>query len=475
MLTRDGWLAWETPGPDGNRSILTVATPAAEPDVVWTLDPTDGAPSLHLVGATTDTGYGGQGWVALFPAGRPYQGPDADPAASAGTFVRLAQPGVATVPAVLPPLRQGQPWFPILESEQPMAIDAATHVFDGWLAIGRTGYERTFRLWHSSDGRTWTERGGPIPVGAEIGTLHLYSRGRTVILAGGEDGGDGPNRVRIWTSLDAGRSWTAVPSGPLFGAGPAGPAEIAYANASVRDIGRLGGRYAVVGMFCVESCQRPTLWTSRDLRTWTRTPLRPRVGDAAPDYLTNVTIGRDRLLATFWPDDASGPGTRLASSPDGRRWADLGPTPDTEGFPEVVDARGGLTIVGSVGDGGPATIWRSKDGRSWAQVYQDTSAWGVRDVAVSGGWSPSMVVIGVAEVEPGTEDMRNAALVSIDGGPWERSAGWMTPSNSRADVAVFGGNEVVVLGSSEGGGYPAGWRTELQSDRDPIGASGDTP
>jgi hypothetical protein len=44
----------------------------------------------------------------------------------------------------------------------------------------------------------------------------------------------------------------------------------------------------------------------------------------------------------------------------------------------------------------------------------------------------------------------------------------MTPTNSRPDVAVFSGDrQLLALGSSDGGGLPAGWRTELPPDRVP--------
>jgi hypothetical protein len=92
----------------------------------------------------------------------------------------------------------------------------------------------------------------------------------------------------------------------------------------------------------------------------------------------------------------------------------------------------------------------------------------VDDVIVSAGWSPSMVVVGSVEVDPGSELRRNAALISANGRPWERSVGWMTPTNSRPDVAVFSGDrQLLALGSSDGGGLPAGWRTELPPDRVP--------
>ena len=66
------------------------------------------------------------------------------------------------------------------------------------------------------------------------------------------------------------------------------------------------------------------------------------------------------------------------------------------------------------------------------------------------------------------EDGRNAVVVSVNGRPWERSVGWMNPTNSRPGLAVFSGSrQVLVLGSSDGGGLPAGWRTELPSDPTP--------
>jgi hypothetical protein len=466
LVTLDGWLAWEAADDDGTRTVMTMGSPADEPKIAWIWDPTTADGDRHLVGATADAGYGGERWAALYPGGLPYHGSDADPVADGGRFAMLPNRGTATTEAILPPVREGRPWAPILASDGPIQIEAAVKVFDGFVAVGRRPGTDGVAMWRSADGTTWRAWRSPIPASLDIGSLHLYARGRTVILAGGENG-DAPNRVRIWTSENAGRTWTAVPPGPRFGAGPVGRSELGYANAGVWDVGRLGGRWAVVGMFCVESCRRPILWTSADLRTWTRVLLRPHAGRTPPGYLTGLTIGRDRLLATFWPDEP-GAGARLSASVDGRRWTDLGATPDASDGPVVVESRAGLTLVGRTAEDGPLTIWRSRTGKTWEQVHQDDASWGVDDVVVSAGWSPSILVVGSVEVDPGSELRRNAALISANGRPWERSVGWMTPTNSRPDVAVFSGDrQLLALGSSDGGGLPAGWRTELPPDRVP--------
>ena len=467
IVTRDGWLAWETPEPDETRAVMTLGAPDDEPALAWTWDPTGPGGDRHLVGATADAGYGGERWAALYPDGLPYQGPGADPVAEGGRFAMLPNRATATTAAILPPVREGRPWAPILASDEPIQIEAAAKVSDGFVAVGRRTGTEGVAMWRSTDGKTWRAQASPIPPDLDIGSLQLFSRGSTVILAGGENGVP-PNRVRLWTSEDAGHTWTAVPDGPMFGAGPVGRSELAHADAGVWDVGRLGGRYAVLGAFCVESCERPTLWTSKDLRTWSRTPVRSRIDGATSQDLTGLTLGRDRLLATFWPD-GTGTGPRLAASDDGRRWTELGVLPDAPDGHMLIESRAGITLVASAGDDdGPLTIWQSRDGRNWDQAYQDASAWGVVDVVASGGWSRRIVVVGWAELDREMEDGRNAVVVSVNGRPWERSVGWMNPTNSRPGLAVFSGSrQVLVLGSSDGGGLPAGWRTELPSDPTP--------
>ena len=150
----------------------------------------------------------------------------------------------------------------------------------------------------------------------------------------------------------------------------------------------------------------------------------------------------------------------LVTPPDGRRWTDLGPLPG-DPFPRLVDGRRGLTLVGRPTDA-PLTVWRSTDGSTWEQTYQDPYAWGVRNVIAGDSSSrASIVVLGNVMADPVNEDYQNGALVSTRGGAWVRSVGSMTPQNSSAEVAVFlDPRTVVALGWTDGGGFPAGWRTE---------------
>lgn len=460
LVIADGTLAWESTDAAGLRTVVTVNGPEEEPRTLWTAD-SDAEPGLHLVGATETAGVGPEAWLGLFPGGRPYHEPTADTPSSGGLFIRLDGTGAAPIAAIAPPILEGQLWTPVLRSEEAVSIDAVTRTPRGLLAVGWVGERRRLTFWTSTDGRRWNRRPAPIRPNAPLGTFRIFARGDRVVLAAGENRNRGGNHVRIWTSTDGGRSWDALAAGPRFGAGPALSAERAGASAYVPDIGWLDGRFAVTGLFCVEGCDRPTLWTSRDLATWTRTDLRPRI-DGRPLDPTRLVVGHGRLLLTAWDDRPTESGATLVTSPDGRRWTDLGPLPG-DPFPHLVDGRRGLTLVGRPTDAGPLTVWRSTDGRTWEQTYQDPYAWGVRDVVASDGSSrASIVVLGIVMADPVNEDYQNGALVSTQGGAWVRSVGSMTPQNSSAEVAVFlDPRTVVALGWSDGGGFPAGWRTEL--------------
>lgn len=461
MVVAHNALVWESSGPGGFQSIEMLAVGDPAPRTAWTGTEPSATASVHLVDASDSAGVGLAGRVALFPGSLPFHlAPDAGSATS-GLVVNLADATMATVPPIAPPILEGPPWRPTLiaRDDRFMSVDDVSPYQGGFLAVGKIGDARRWMTWSSPDGRRWTMR--PFPLAPDTGgSGRLFAHGRRVILVVSDvSSRHGPSRIRIWTS-DDGVAWDPVPVGPQFGIGSTRDPETASGLVSVRDIGRLHGRWVISGAFCIEGCSRWYLWTSRDARHWTRHALPQHLGPDRASGISDVVIGRGRLLGTRWVSVNHSIAERQAvASPDGRHWSILGHWPDSD-FSAVVDGPDGLIVVGRRDDDHPSlVVWRSVDGRSWEQVYADPLQWGIDAVAASG---TRIVIAGRAMVNAEGEDYATAALVSDDGRSWQRSLGWFMPMSVYLQTAAIAGDHVVILGQTQaGGGSPLGWHATL--------------
>ncbi|HEY6012409.1 MAG TPA: hypothetical protein VIU37_00320 [Candidatus Limnocylindrales bacterium] len=239
----------------------------------------------------------------------------------------------------------------------PVGLAAGT---DGTVvAVGRSG--RLPVAWTSVDGTGWQQHSVPV-----LGADGVAERMTTIVadghgyVAGGSVGPELFERhARFWTSAD-GADWRPVPDDP-----------VAFANAEVRAIVRIGTGFVALGV--VGTAQAPTgavSWTSPDGKTWSRIDDPSFVGGvvaavvAAPfGGLVAVGSDLDRRQAVAW------------TSPDGRRWTKA-PGEASRQYPGFVWMTDALAIgdeVVAIGEyqglqRGTATSWVSRHGSHWEQA-----------------------------------------------------------------------------------------------------------
>jgi hypothetical protein len=265
------------------------------------------------------------------------------------------------------------------------AVAAATSSDGTVVAVGRVG--SLPMAWTTSDGAAWQRHAVPtLAAGGAAERMTAVVAGASGYLAGGSAGPELADRhARFWTSVD-GATWLAVPDDP-----------VAFADAEVRSIARLGDGYVAVGV--VGSAQHPTgavAWTSADGRRWARIDDPAFVGGIAASVTVApfgglVAVGSDlgRHNAVAW------------TSPDGRHWtraADEASRQHSGGFAWMTDVAAVGDAVLAVGDyqglqRGTAISWISRDGLTWqesrsAPVQEGAEFYGV----IPGG--PGAIVVG---------------------------------------------------------------------------------
>jgi hypothetical protein len=257
------------------------------------------------------------------------------------------------------------------------------------VAVGRSGPKPV--AWTTVDGVTWQRHSVPV-----LGASGVAERMTTVVasergyLAGGSVGPELFERhARFWTSLD-GIDWQTVPDDP-----------VAFANAEVRAITRIGDGFVAVGV--VGTAQQHTAavaWTSSDGRTWTR------VDD--PSFVAGVAVA-------------------------------------------VVGAPfGGLVAVGSDLDRREAVAWTSRDGHRWTRAPNEASrehsggfAW-MTDVAAIGD---SIIAIGDYQ---GLQRGTATSWVSRDGLRWDQARSAPVQEQGEFYAITPGGPGAIVVGSFGG-------------------------
>jgi hypothetical protein len=290
-------------------------------------------------------------------------------------------------------------------------------------------------VWTSSDGLTWIQASSPLPIGGTI-AFRLATDGQTIVALGEDCLPTGQTVCgisHIWRSED-GRSWTTVRSalgsccgsgvgvgyiglahgrsagfvlaggayalpasgGSLIGAAIAtSPDGLAWHLASPSDpalrLGSIGGVVdGPAGLVAIGATRAspttqdpyptPSVWTSPDGTTWTRSFLSTAsqdavfLNDVAASPTLYVAAGRDGSSAATWV------------SSDGRSWRESPASPSlADGTVHRVVWLGdafvaiGQSRFGDVGDG---LAWVSTDGLSWTRLDTGTLLTGVEVLSV---------------------------------------------------------------------------------------------
>ncbi len=254
------------------------------------------------------------------------------------------------------------------------------------VAVGRSGM--TPVAWSSVDGLTWQRH--PVPV---LGRDGVAERMTTVVaaergyVAGGSVGPELLERhARFWTSVD-GRAWEPVRDDPE-----------AFANAEVRAIATVEGRFVAVGVVgTAQAFTRAVAWTSPDGVAWTR------IED--PAFEAAVAVA-------------------LAGAPFG-----------------------GLVAVGSEVGRREAVAWTSPDGRAWTRAPSEMS----RQHPGGYAWMTDVVAIDDRVIAIGTFQglQRGTATswVSLDGTTWERAHSAPVQQQGEFYAITPGGPGAIVVGS----------------------------
>lgn len=256
----------------------------------------------------------------------------------------------------------GRSWTlrPIADTEFTFPVGMAVGSDGHLVAVGRSGSSPL--AWTSADGTAWEPHRVAI-----LGDGTVAERMTAVLatpdgfIAGGSVGPELLDRhARFWRSAD-GVDWRPIPDDT-----------VAFADAEVRAIARLGDGYVATGITgSVQDITGSVAWTSPDGATWTRVDdpalaAGRAVALAAPPWGGIVAVGSDRTEdeAFAWV------------SPDGRSWT-LAPSEASRQYygkirmTEVTAAAGELVAIGNyVGvQRGTATSWVSHDGLRWEKAH----------------------------------------------------------------------------------------------------------
>lgn len=261
-------------------------------------------------------------------------------------------------------------------------------------------------------------------VGAElmqpvVGIFDVTQAGSRLIAAG-FDPGENRRQDGVIFASDDGFNWVRLAEGD--------PA-LTTGTVLIYGIVEGGPGVVAVGMSCedegfpCESGPHPTVWTSVDGTTWTRTPNDPEVfgeiGSMEDVVLTDHGIVAAGVLGEF-----DGVGTAsIWFSTDGTDWARVWDgSPDTELLALATRPDGLIVGVGSaVNQFGEAVaaVWASTDGRNWERIAPETADFGSQ---IGRGVYMSDVAAGpTGFVAVGTEGGTRVAIwQSHDGRSWTR-------------------------------------------------------
>ncbi|MBI2782347.1 MAG: hypothetical protein HYX55_11210 [Chloroflexi bacterium] len=252
------------------------------------------------------------------------------------------------------------------------------------VAVGRSGREPI--AWTTKDGIDWQRH--TVAILGGDGTAERMTAvvgGPSGFVAGGSVGPELFERhARFWRSAD-GIDWT-----------PVADDRVAFANAEVRAITRLGNGFVAVGV--VGTAQEHTgavAWTSPDGATWTRVDDHALDGGEAVAVApapwggviaVGATVGRQNAAAWI--------------SPDGRSWTrapDEASRQHSGGFAWMTDVVAiGDQVIG-VGDvqglqRGTAVSWVTRDGLTWAMSLEAPVQEGAEFYAITPGGAGAFAV-----------------------------------------------------------------------------------
>lgn len=208
---------------------------------------------------------------------------------------------------------------------------------DRLVAIGAVTTDRaTPAIWTSTDGLGWATASTPATSGSEPWRLmDVASDGTSFVAVGGGNQWSTTTMPLIWLSGN-GLRWEAAPidarlAGARFVSITHGPAGFV----AVGSVGRGEG----------VDVPRPTIWLSGDGRRWQEVG-QPNIGSTAD--LVGIVAGADGYTAWTSSTNLFPPDLQLWRSPDGRTWAQTYQI-EYSGFSDwyaIAPTPGGLVIVG---------------------------------------------------------------------------------------------------------------------------------
>ena len=253
------------------------------------------------------------------------------------------------------------------------------------VAVGRS--RNVPVAWTTQDGAAWTRHEvAVLSGGGTFERMTSVAAGPQGFVAGGSIGPEvGDRHARFWTSMD-GLVWQPVPDDP-----------VAFANAEVRSVTSLVGRFVAVGV--LGSTQKPigsVAWTSADGMHWTRHDS-PAFDDglavaaAAAPFGGVVAVGStiDRREAVSWVSSDGEDWTKAASQ-ESRRFGN--------GYIWMTDVVAVDALVIAIGDYQPlqratGTAWVSTDGMSWERA-KDAPVLEQADLHAIASGGPGAIVVG---------------------------------------------------------------------------------
>lgn len=299
----------------------------------------------------------------------------------------------------------------------------------GYAALGHdvdpSGWQPRWRLWTSTDGRTWNAVWRQPPgLTRDIEMARIIGhRGGLTVVAGVTSG------LAVWRSKD-GRRYRRLPDQPGLRRPPRliGPSEYSFGLGSLT---ASRGRLRVAGSWryhdCLSGCPLwDVTWTSADGRTWRRTATPVRTSDGAFSTPVVTTPSGYAAMGAGWcrPDaDETVCRHALWRSRDGVRWRPMAGANVQDRAPVALatDRATGRMLLLVSGRDEPAPGLFTLDADGWRTVdVPFPLGWSGAGIAVSGD---TIVLTGSRWF--GTDDVRAEAIVSVDGGAsWSVSAGW---------------------------------------------------